>query len=123
MPFAPVVIDSHVNEVFDVKKSKYTAEFMTMLYDTKKEWHDKIPAVVHPVDKTARIQIVTNKSNPKFYELINQFHSITEIPVLLNTSFNVHGEPIVCHPNEAFVHLYNEIVDILVINNKVYTKK
>ena len=96
---------------------------MTMLYDTKKEWHDKIPAVVHPVDKTARIQIVTAKSNPKFYNLINHFYSITEIPVLLNTSFNVHGEPIVCHPKEAFVHLDNEIVDILVINNKVYTKK
>ena len=96
---------------------------MTMLYDTKKEWYNKIPAVVHPVDKTARIQIVTGKSNPKFYRLINQFWLVTGIPVLLNTSFNVHGEPIVCHPKEAFVHLDNEIVDILVINNKVYTKK
>ena len=122
MPFAPVVIDKHVDNVFDVKKSKYTAEFMTMLYDTKKEWHDKIPAVVHPVDKTARIQIVTAKSNSKFYQLINNFYNITEIPVLLNTSFNVHGEPIVCRPEEAFVHLDNNIVDILVINNKVYTK-
>jgi len=123
MPFAPVVIDKYADNVFDIKKSKYTAEFMTMLYDTKKEWYDKIPAVVHPVDKTARIQIVTAKSNPKFYNLINHFYSVTEIPVLLNTSFNVHGEPIVCHPKEAFVHLDNEIVDILVINNKVYTKK
>ena len=123
MPFAPVVMDTFVDNIFDVKKSKYTAEFMTMLYDTKPEWHDKIPAVVHPVDKTARIQIVTPKSNSKFYELISQFWLLTQIPVLLNTSFNVHGEPIVCHPKEAFVHLDNEIVDILVINNKVYTKK
>ncbi len=123
MPFAPVVIDKHADEVFDIKKSKYTAEFMTMLYDTKKEWHDKIPAVVHPIDKTARIQIVTPKSNPKFYQLINSFYDITGTPVLLNTSFNVHGEPIVCRPKEAFVHLDNNIVDILVINNKVYTKK
>ena len=69
MPFAPVVMDTFVDNIFDVKKSKYTAEFMTMLYDTKEEWHNKIPAVVHPVDKTARIQIVTPKSNPKFYEL------------------------------------------------------
>jgi carbamoyltransferase len=123
MPFAPVVLDNHVNNVFDVKKSKYTAEFMTMLYDTKEEWHDKIPAVIHPVDKTARIQIVTAKSNPKFYRLINKFWLTTSIPVLLNTSFNIHGEPIVCRPEEAFVHLDNNIVDILVINNKVYTKK
>ena len=123
MPFAPVVIDSHVDDVFDVKKSKYTAEFMTMLYDTKPEWYNKIPAVIHPVDKTARIQIVTAKSNPKFYRLINKFWLVTQIPVLLNTSFNIHGEPIVCRPKEAFVHLDNNIVDVLVINNNVYTKK
>ena len=123
MPFAPVVIDKYADDVFDIKKSKYTAEFMTMLYDTKEEWHDKIPAVVHPIDKTARIQIVTKNNNPKFYKLINKFNDITNVPVLLNTSFNVHGEPIVCHPEEAFVHLGNNIVDILVINDNVYTKK
>ena len=122
MPFAPVVIDKYADDVFKIHKSKYTAEFMTMLYDTKREWHNKIPAVVHPIDKTARIQIVTQKSNPKFYKLINKFNDITNIPVLLNTSFNVHGEPIVCHPKEAFVHLRNNIVDILVINNSIYTK-
>ena len=123
MPFAPVVIDNYADQVFNVTKSKYTAEFMTMLYDTHPEWQDKIPAVVHPIDKTARIQIVTKNSNPKFYNLINKFNDITNIPVLLNTSFNVHGEPIVCHPKEAFVHLDNNIVDILVINNKIYSKK
>ena len=122
MPFAPVVIDKYANSVFKVTKSRYTAEFMTMLYDTREEWQNKIPAVVHPVDKTARIQIVTENSNPKFYELINQFNDLTDIPVLLNTSFNVHGEPIVCHPREGFVHLENGIVDKLVINDNVYTK-
>ena len=123
MPFAPVVIDNFADQVFEVTKSKYTAEFMTMLYDTKPEWHEKIPAVVHPIDKTARIQIVTENSNPKFYELINEFNKATQIPVLLNTSFNVHGEPIVCHPREAFVHLDTGIVDKLVVNNKTYYKK
>ena len=122
MPFAPVVIDKYANSVFKVTKSRYTAEFMTMLYDTREEWQNKIPAVVHPVDKTARIQIVTENSNPKFYELIKQFNDLTDIPVLLNTSFNVHGEPIVCHPREGFVHLENGIVDKLVINDNVYTK-
>ena len=123
MPFAPVVIDEYADKVFNVNKSKYTAEFMTMLYDTREEWINKIPAVVHPIDKTARIQIVTENSNPKFYNLINKFNKITNIPVLLNTSFNIHGEPIVCHPKEAFVHLDNNIVDILVINDKIYFKK
>lgn len=123
MPFAPVVIDEYADKVFNVTKSRYTAEFMTMLYDTREEWQDKIPAVVHPVDKTARIQIVTKNSNPKFYKLINKFNSLTDIPVLLNTSFNVHGEPIVCKPEEAFVHLENGIVDKLVVNDNVYTRK
>jgi carbamoyltransferase len=123
MPFAPVVLDQHASKVFKVNKSKYTAEFMTMLYDTHDEWVDKIPAVVHPIDKTARIQIVTDKSNPKFYKLLHKFNKITNIPVLLNTSFNVHGEPIVCHPEEAFVHLGNKIVDKLVINDKIYINK
>ena len=123
MPFAPVVLDQHASKVFKVNKSKYTAEFMTMLYDTHDEWVDKIPAVVHPIDKTARIQIVTDKSNPKFYKLLHKFNKITDLPVLLNTSFNVHGEPIVCHPEEAFVHLGNKIVDKLVINDKIYINK
>lgn len=123
MPFAPVVIDKFADKVFNVTKSKYTAEFMTMLYDTNPEWYDKIPAVVHPIDKTARIQIVTENSNNKFYKLINEFNKATNIPVLLNTSFNVHGEPIVCHPQEAFVHLDNGIVDKLIVNNKTYYKK
>jgi carbamoyltransferase len=123
MPFAPVVIDNYADKVFKIEKSKYTAEFMTMLYDTRDEWADKIPAVVHPIDKTARIQIVTEQSNPKFYKLINKFNDISNIPVLLNTSFNIHEEPIICSPKEAFVHLDNDIVDILVVENFVFTKK
>ena len=58
-----------------------------------------------------------------YYLISSKKDNITKIPVLLNTSFNVHGEPIVCHPKEAFVHLDNNIVDRLVINNKTYTKK
>jgi carbamoyltransferase len=95
---------------------------MTMLYDTKKEWIHKLPAVIHPKDHTARIQIVTNLSNPKFYDLINNFNNLTNIPVLLNTSFNVHDEPIVCSPKEGFVHLENGIVDLLVVGDYIFYK-
>lgn len=122
MPFAPVVIDSFANEVFEVEKSKYTAEFMTMLYNTRKNWISKIPAVVHPIDHTARIQIVTSNSNPKFYNLISKFNEKTSIPVLLNTSFNIHEEPIVNSPKEGFIHLDNGIVDLLIVENFVYKK-
>ena len=122
MPFAPAVMEEHANTVFKVDKSTYTAQFMTMLYDTRPEWSDKIPTVVHPKDKTARIQIVTPKSNPTFHKILDEYNKITGVPVLLNTSFNVHEEPIVCHPNEAFTHLENDVVDLLIINNFIYKK-
>jgi len=122
MPFAPAVMEEHADTIFNVTKSRYTAEFMTMLYDTRPEWADRIPTVVHPKDKTARIQIVTKTSNPTFYKILDEYNKITGVPVLLNTSFNVHEEPIVCHPNEAFNHLENDVVDLLIINNFIYKK-
>jgi carbamoyltransferase len=122
MPFAPAVMEEHADTIFNVTKSRYTAEFMTMLYDTRPEWADRIPTVVHPKDKTARIQIVTKTSNPTFYKILDQYNKLTGVPVLLNTSFNVHEEPIVCHPDEAFNHLENDIVDLLIINNFIYKK-
>jgi carbamoyltransferase len=122
MPFAPAVMEEHADTIFNVTKSRYTAEFMTMLYDTRPEWADRIPTVVHPKDKTARIQIVTKTSNPTFYRVLDEYNKLTGVPVLLNTSFNVHEEPIVCHPSEAFNHLENDIVDLLIINNFIYRK-
>lgn len=122
MPFAPAVMEEHANTIFKIDKSAYTAQFMTMLYDTRPEWADRIPTVVHPKDKTARVQIVTKNSNPTFYKILNEYNEITGVPVLLNTSFNIHEEPIVCHPNEAFAHLENDVVDLLIINNFIYKK-
>ncbi len=122
MPFAPAVMDEYADNIFEIKKSRYTAQFMTMLYDTKPEWAYRIPTVVHPKDKTARIQIVTKDSNPTFHKILDEYNKLTGVPVLLNTSFNVHEEPIVCHPNEAFTHLENDVVDLLIINNFIYKK-
>lgn len=123
MPFAPSVLFEKSNEVFLCEKSTYTGEFMTMLYDTNQEWINKIPAVVHPIDKTARAQIVRKENNPKFYEIINEFYKLSNIPLLLNTSFNIHEEPIVCKPSEAMKHLSNNIVDGLVINDLFFERK
>lgn len=122
MPFAPSVLFEKAQEIFECSKSNYTGEFMTMLYDTKPDWIDRIPAVVHPIDKTARAQIVKFENNPKFHEVINEFYLLTGIPLLLNTSFNVHEEPIVCKPSEAFAHLETGIVDELVIGNLIFSK-
>jgi carbamoyltransferase len=114
MPFAPVVLDEDVDRIFHLNKSRYACEFMTILVDTKDEWRDKIPTVVHPVDKTARIQIVTDKSNPLLHAILKKYKEITGVGILVNTSFNVHNEPIVEFPHEAFNHLRNRVVDFLV---------
>ncbi len=122
MPFAPSVLAEHAQDIFKCEKSSFTGEFMTMLYDTKEDWVARIPAVVHPKDKTARAQIVREESNPKFHRLISEFYALSGIPLLLNTSFNVHEEPIVCKPQEAFRHLESGILDGLVIGDFFFKK-
>jgi len=104
------------------KKSRYSAEFMTLLVDTKEEWKGKIPTVVHPIDKTARIQIVTSSSNPLFYNILKAYKKNTGVGILVNTSFNVHNEPIVESPDNAFNHLRNGIIDYLVTPYGIFTK-
>ena len=114
MPFAPAVIDEDVDTIFDVRKSKFGAEFMTLLFDTKEEFRESIPTVVHPIDKTARIQIVSQESNQLFYDILKNFKCHSGIGCLVNTSFNVHNEPIVERPQDAFAHLRDGIIDYLV---------
>jgi len=122
MPFAPAVLDEDADILFEVSKSRYAAEFMTLCFNTRDEWKDKLPTVVHPVDKTARVQIVTENSNPLFYKILKSYREKTGIGCLVNTSFNVHNEPIVNRPVEAFVHLKNNITDYLVTPYGIYSK-
>lgn len=123
MPFAPIVMSEYANEVFYAEKSQYTAEFMTMCFTTKPNWVDKIPAVIHHVDHSSRPQIVFKERNPHFHEILSKYNNISHIPVLLNTSFNGHGEPIIDKPEHAFEHLKKGTVDLLVMENYVYKNK
>jgi len=120
MPFAPIVMDEYFDEIFYPSKSKYSAEFMTVCYSTRESWIKKIPAVIQKSDKSARPQIVVKNKNEKFWDILNEYNKISGIPVLLNTSFNSHNEPIIDSPNQAFDTLEKGIVDKLVIGNYVY---
>jgi carbamoyltransferase len=120
MPFAPIVMDEYFDEIFYPSKSKYSAEFMTVCYSTRESWIKKIPAVIQKSDKSARPQIVVKNKNEKFWGILNEYYKISGIPVLLNTSFNSHNEPIIDSPNQAFDTLEKGIVDKLVIGNYVY---
>lgn len=123
MPFAPIVMNEHFEKIFTTNKSKYTAEFMTICYSTKEEWIDKIPAVIQKSDKTARPQVIVKENLPKFWEILNEYHTLSGIPVLLNTSFNSHNEPIIENPVQAFEILNKKIIDKLVIEDYVYSLK
>jgi carbamoyltransferase len=75
---------------------------------------------VHPKDKTARIQIVTKESNPLFYDILKAYKNKTGYGILVNTSFNVHNEPIVDSPKDAFNHLRSGIVDYLITPKRIF---
>ena len=117
MPFAPSTLAEYADEVYEgVEPGRHAAEFMTITYDVKKEWHERIPAVVH-VDGTARPQLVRRDRNPKYWELIERYRQLSGIPLVLNTSFNVHEEPIVRGPQEAAQALVDKRIDHLAIGN------
>ena len=123
MPFAPMVLDEAFDEVFTCGKSKHAAQFMTICYTTKDEWVDVIPAVIQKSDKTARPQIITEENNPRIHRLMKRYYEESKIPVILNTSFNIHNEPIIEHPKHALTHLTNKVVDKLVLGNYVYENR
>jgi len=137
-PFAPSVLREDLNQWFDLDCD---SPYMLLVSDVKKEKQirmsendnklfgiDKlnikrssIPAITH-VDYSARIQTVHKETNPKYYDLINEFKKITNCPVLVNTSFNVRGEPIVCSVEDAFNCFMGTNLDILVIENFILFK-
>jgi carbamoyltransferase len=124
MPFAPVVLKDKASEVFiNAEKSSYAAEFMTCCYTVKDEWIERIPACIHEVDNTGRPQFANPETNKDWYDLISAYYEKTGIPVLLNTSFNGHGEPIIDNPQQAFAHLEKGTIDFLIMEKKTYFKK
>ncbi len=85
------------------------------------EWRDRIPAVVH-VDGTARVQTVREQTNPVLYRLLREFEALTDVPVLINTSFNVKGEPIVETPSDAVVCFLTTGIDNLILHDRLVSK-
>ena len=123
MPFAPIIMSEHISDVCYAYKSLRAAEFMTLCFTVKEHWIDKIPAVIQNDDATCRAQVIFKDRNRFCWEVLEQFYTLTGVPVLLNTSFNSHGEPIINHPSHALDHFKNDIIDVLVLNNMIIEKK
>lgn len=118
-PFAPAILEEKVSEYFVVD---YPSPYMLLVAQVMPDKKGKIPAVIH-IDGSARIQTVNQKQNPLFYDLLKEFEKLTGCPVLLNTSFNLKGEPIVCSPPDAYLTFMNSGLDYLVMGNYVLDKK
>ena len=123
MPFAPIIIKEKSKEYFkDYNPDFKCIEFMTITLNVKEEKINLIPAVVH-VDNTARPQFVCKEKNQSLYNVLNEYQKLSNIPVLINTSFNLHEEPIVCSPNDALRAFEQGAVDFLALGNFWVYKK
>jgi carbamoyltransferase len=120
MPFAPVVAEEDAERVFKLgRATAYAARFMTVTAHVQPGWRERIPAVVH-IDGTARPQVIRRQWNPLYYDILKAFEQRTGLPVLVNTSFNVHEEPIINRPEECLRALRDGRIDYVVTENGVY---
>ena len=118
-PFAPSVLAEHADEYFDMRGNE--SPFMLLVPNVKPGKRKVIPAVTH-VDNTARVQTVRRDQNRRYYDVINEFYKITKVPVLLDTSFNIRGQPIVNTPGQAIEMFSKEDMDVLVLGDYITVK-
>ncbi|MEP3479815.1 MAG: carbamoyltransferase C-terminal domain-containing protein [Fuerstiella sp.] len=117
MPFAPAVMQDLGHRLFaNVEGCEKTAEFMTVTFNCNEEMKSKCPAAVH-VDGTARPQFVSPETNASFYKILKKYYELSGIPALINTSFNMHEEPIVCSPADGIRAFLLGNIDYLAIGS------
>lgn len=125
MPFAPVTLDERAYDCYlkeDIDKCRHAAEFMTIAVSATNYMKEKMPAAVH-VDGTCRPQLIKRETNPLYYDILKNYEKITGLPALVNTSFNMHEEPIVCNPEDAIKAYEASKLDALVIGNYLAIRK
>ncbi|OFW66957.1 MAG: hypothetical protein A2Y74_00530 [Actinobacteria bacterium RBG_13_63_9] len=117
MPFAPATLNSRAKDCYEnLAPAEYAAEFMTVCFDCRPGFAQRSPAVVH-VDGTARPQLVGEKNHPSFHKILTEYERLTGNPSVINTSFNIHEEPIVCTPDDALRAFTMADLDYLALGN------
>lgn len=119
-PFAPSVLEERANEFFEIPDAEkhFPARFMLYVTPVREEKRDVLPAITHE-DGSGRLQTVYKETNPGYHRMIERFGELTGVPVVMNTSFNLKGEPIVEHPSHAFNTFSLSGMDLLLLNNYV----
>lgn len=120
-PFAPSILESRAHEFFDMPAGA-RVDYMERVFRFRQEKQSQVPAVVH-ADGTGRLQTVTLEDNALYHALIERFYAKTGIPILLNTSFNLNGEPIVCSPDDALRTFVTSGLDMLAIGPFILDKQ
>ena len=120
MPFAPVVLFEKQEELL-INTKKIDSPFMTITFNTI-DGKKKIPVAIHQSDQTARAQILRKNQNPELWDLISKFYDKTGVPALVNTSFNLHGKPIVNNLQDALHVFENSGLDVLWLDNHIIEK-
>jgi carbamoyltransferase len=118
-PFAPSILADYMEEYFG---TEHPSPFMILAFEAQDSVKEAIPATLH-VDGTGRPQTVDPRTNPRYWQMIDEFRKLTGVPVVLNTSFNVDSEPIVCTPKNALATLYMSGMDALAIGDFVVEKR
>ena len=114
MPFAPVILEEFAHDVLENwSKDHISSQHMTLVYKIKPKWKKILAGVVH-VDSTVRLQIINEKINKTYYNILKEYYELSKIPVLINTSFNVHGEPMVRTLEDGLKALNQGRIDVLV---------
>ena len=121
-PFAPSILYEEAANWFEFDNYDVSSPFMLRVCKFKPHARDRVPAVVH-VDGTGRVHTVTREGNERLYELLQRFYRRTGVPILLNTSFNISGEPIVETPEDALWCLLYTNLDFLVLEHQIVTKE
>ncbi len=122
MPFTPSMLAERADDYL-VNPKGIKAPFMTIGFETTEKARRDLPGALHPADHSARPQIVSREDNPEYYELIKEFENITGVRALLNTSFNLHGYPIVMSPEDALHVFENSDIDAVLLNRFLVIKK
>jgi carbamoyltransferase len=117
-PFCPSMLDTIAPEIL---QTDHPSPYMTFTFDVAESWKERIPEVVHE-DGTARAQIVTQATNPRYYELLQEMEKLTGNGVVLNTSLNRRGEPMVCSPTDALNMFFGSDLEYLVMEDILVTK-
>lgn len=121
MPFAPTILKERVKDYL-INPKGLESPFMMIGFETTKQGREQIPATLHPYDFTCRPQILSKEDNPDYWKIIKEFEDLSGVGAVLNTSFNLHGEPIVCTPQDALRVFQKSGLEYMILENYLIRK-